>query len=102
MPSRTVGRLAPIALLALVAGIPGGPAPAAAQPLKSVGDERVIGKNRTGEECRLRLLDRRTDGFRADHQVAREPSNLYRQCYRAKHPRVRAPGRDPDGWHGHV
>ena len=50
MPSRTVGRLAPIALLALVAGIPGGPAPAAAQPLKSVGDERVIGKNRTGEE----------------------------------------------------
>jgi len=40
---------------------PGGLAPATAQPLKSVGDEGVIGKNRTGEECRLRLLDRRTD-----------------------------------------
>src|ERR1700737_2008577 len=62
MPSRPVARLAPIALLGLVAWMPrGGPAPAAAQPLKSVGDERVIGKNRTGEECRLRLLDRRTD-----------------------------------------
>jgi CHAT domain-containing protein len=34
---------------------------ATAQPLKNVGDERVIGKNRTGEECRLRLLDRRVD-----------------------------------------
>lgn len=38
----------------------GGP-PAAAQPLRSVGDERVIGKNRTGEECRLRLLESRSD-----------------------------------------
>lgn len=36
-------------------------APAEAQPLKSVGDERVIGKNRTGEECRLRLLESRSD-----------------------------------------
>ena len=35
--------------------------PAEAQPLKSVGDERVIGKNRTGEECRLRLLESRND-----------------------------------------
>jgi len=57
-----VARLALIGLLALAAWIaPGGPVPAAAQPLKNVGDERVIGKNRTGEECRLRLLDRRTD-----------------------------------------
>jgi len=62
MPPCPVARLALIALLALVAWVaPGGPAPAAAQPLKNVGDERVIGKNRTGEECRLRLLDRRTD-----------------------------------------
>jgi len=62
MPPCPVARLALIALLALVAWVaPGGPVPAAAQPLKNVGDERVIGKNRTGEECRLRLLDRRTD-----------------------------------------
>src|SRR5712671_6699264 len=60
MPPCPVARLALTALLGLVAWVaPGGPVPAAAQPLKNVGDERVIGKNRTGEECRLRLLDRR-------------------------------------------
>jgi hypothetical protein len=48
-------------LSAVVWSATGAAAPAAAQPLKSVGDERVIGKNRTGEECRLRLVDRRAD-----------------------------------------
>ncbi len=34
---------------------------ASAQALKNVGDEQVVGKNRTGEECRLRLLEARAE-----------------------------------------
>ena len=37
----------------------------AADPFVSVGDELAVGKNRTGEACRLKLVDIRTDtGFR--------------------------------------
>jgi len=50
-----------VALSAL--GLPGaGTTPAAAQgALKNVGDERLVGKNRTGEECRLRFIESRPD-----------------------------------------
>ncbi|PYM19426.1 MAG: hypothetical protein DMD81_03775 [Candidatus Rokuibacteriota bacterium] len=36
---------------------------AAQSGLKAVGDERPVGKNRTGEECRLRLVDHRPERF---------------------------------------
>src|SRR6266852_81710 len=46
-------------LIALVAGVP---APArAADALVAVGDELAVGKNRTGETCRLRLVQSTTD-----------------------------------------
>ena len=61
LPPQAVRAVLTILSALVVCGAVGGAAPAAAQPLKSVGDERAIGKNRTGEECRLRLLDRRTD-----------------------------------------
>jgi CHAT domain-containing protein len=61
LPSRVV--CAALAILSALGVVPaaGRRAPAEAQPLKSVGDERVIGRNRTGEECRLRLLESRSD-----------------------------------------
>lgn len=66
MPPRPVARLAVRLLLVLLAGLASwsGGGVADAQPLKSVGEERVVGRNRTGEECRLRLLERRAEqGF---------------------------------------
>ncbi len=60
MPPRPVARLA-LPLLAALAVWSGWHGSATAQPFKSVGDEGVVGKNRTGEECRLRLLERRAD-----------------------------------------
>ena len=66
MPPRPVARLAVrllVVLLPALASWSGGGV-AAAQPLRSVGEERVVGRNRTGEDCRLRLLERRTEqGF---------------------------------------
>ena len=63
MPAHPVARFAWISLVALAAWSGGVPS-AAAQPLKSAGDERVVGRNRTGEECRLRLMESRTEqGF---------------------------------------
>lgn len=59
-PSRALRAVLSILSTLVVWSAAGAAAPAAAQPLKSVGAERAIGKNRTGEECRLRLLDRRT------------------------------------------
>jgi len=48
--------------LGVLAAPGAGPTPAAAQGgFKSVGDERAVGKNRTGEDCRLRLVDSRLD-----------------------------------------
>src|SRR5262245_7274194 len=37
------------------------PRPRAADALVAVGDELAVGKNRTGEPCRLRLVESRTD-----------------------------------------
>jgi CHAT domain-containing protein len=45
----------PIAAIALALSVAGPPS-AAAQGFKNVGDERDIGANRTGEPCRLRLM----------------------------------------------
>lgn len=60
-PSRGLRAVRSILSALVVWSAAGAVAPAVAQPLKNVGDERMIGKNRTGEECRLRLLDRRSD-----------------------------------------
>lgn len=50
----------PLAGVILAATLLGAAGPAvAADPLRSVGDERPVGRNRTGEECRLRLVDDR-------------------------------------------
>ena len=46
-------------LIALVAGAPA--RAGAADALVAVGDELAVGKNRTGETCRLRLVESRTD-----------------------------------------
>ncbi|PYM46242.1 MAG: hypothetical protein DME16_15260 [Candidatus Rokuibacteriota bacterium] len=46
-------------LIALVAGAPS--RAGAADALVAVGDELAVGKNRTGETCRLRLVESRTD-----------------------------------------
>src|SRR5437667_449781 len=46
-------------LIALVAGTPS--RAGAADALVAVGDELAVGKNRTGETCRLRLVESRTD-----------------------------------------
>ncbi|HZP39325.1 MAG TPA: CHAT domain-containing tetratricopeptide repeat protein [Methylomirabilota bacterium] len=62
MSPRPVARLV-LALLAVLAAWSGGHGSAAAQAFKSVGDEGLVGKNRTGEECRLRLLERRVDQY---------------------------------------
>jgi CHAT domain-containing protein len=56
--------VAAAALLAALA-LPGAGKALAADPFVSVGDELAVGKNRTGEACRLRLVGIRTDtGFR--------------------------------------
>jgi CHAT domain-containing protein len=53
-----------VAFLAALAPGVAGPA-LAADPFVSVGDELAVGKNRTGEACRLKLVGIRTDtGFR--------------------------------------
>src|SRR5689334_9477931 len=63
MSSRPVARLVSILLVGLAVWSGRGGS-AEAQPLRSVGDERVVGRNRTGEECRLRLMESRTEqGF---------------------------------------
>lgn len=63
MSSRPAARLVSILLVGLAVWS-GREGSAEAQPLKSVGDERVVGRNRTGEECRLRLMESRTEqGF---------------------------------------
>src|SRR5574341_582340 len=67
----TMGAMRPVrwatavAFLAALASGAAGPA-LAAEALVSVGDELSVGKNRTGEACRLKLVERRTDpgGFR--------------------------------------
>jgi CHAT domain-containing protein len=62
---RPVRWAAAVAFLAALA--PGAPGPAlAAEVLVSVGDELPVGKNRTGEACRLKLVESRSDlgGFR--------------------------------------
>src|SRR2546430_832295 len=46
-------------LIALVAGTPS--RAGAADALVAVGDELAVGKNRTGETCRLRLVESRTN-----------------------------------------
>lgn len=61
MPPSVLRAALAILSVLVVGSAAGRLAPAEAQPLKSVGDERVIGKNRTGEECRLRLLESRHD-----------------------------------------
>lgn len=64
MPPRLIGHLVLMLFASFVAWVGPGPAAAQTQPFKTVGDEGVVGNNRTGEECRLRLLERRTDqGF---------------------------------------
>lgn len=50
-----------VLLMLTALALPGlGATPASAQSgFKNIGDERVVGKNRTSEECRLRLVLRR-------------------------------------------
>jgi len=61
MIAQSLVRLAAV-LGALLLGVTlaGGPA-LAADALVAVGDELAVGKNRTGETCRLRLVELRQD-----------------------------------------
>ena len=62
MPARAL-----IVALLLAAGLPALPPSAAAQVLDKVGDEAPIGKNATGEDCRVRLV-----------QIVKEPADFQR------------------------
>src|SRR5262245_66506870 len=54
-------RVVAVAALFLGCGLtPSGPAQAA-DALVAVGDELAVGKNRTGETCKLRLVESRSD-----------------------------------------
>lgn len=55
----TMASIAGLALLLLV-----GPRPVAAADLKTVGQEVVVGKNAVGEDCKLRLMEARSDQVR--------------------------------------
>jgi CHAT domain-containing protein len=52
-----IGKATAVLLAAAALAWAGAPArPAEAQPLKNVGDEVVLGKNKSGEDCRLRFV----------------------------------------------
>jgi CHAT domain-containing protein len=61
MPGSRLRRAIAVAGLALAGAMSGIGSAAAAQALVSVGDELAVGKNRTGETCKLRLVESRSD-----------------------------------------
>ncbi|HTY76643.1 MAG TPA: CHAT domain-containing tetratricopeptide repeat protein [Candidatus Bathyarchaeia archaeon] len=61
MVARSLRRALVIAALVLAGGLAAAAPARAADALVAVGDELAVGKNRTGETCRLRLVESRTD-----------------------------------------